>query len=403
MRKYSPWRVVLPVGIGTCLSLVGDSSLYAVLPTHTEAAGVAVASVGIILSVNRFIRLVLNGPIGVAYDRWPRRPLYVSALFIGAISTAIYGFTKGLWPLLVGRLMWGLAWSGIWVGGNAIILDISDDVSRGKWMGMYQFAFFLGAASGAILGGTLTDRFGFHPAMMVGAVLTLIGAFIALFFLPETYQKKGVPSEMETTSDQVNQGMSRSEKVDFASATAIFAVNRLVVPGILSATLGIYLLEQLGEQAQFLGRSWGVASLTGMGLGLATLTAMFMTLAVGWISDRVGDRWRSAAGGLLPGIIGFVCLAVGAPVTILFGIPLIAMTSGSNQSMSTALIGDIGERKRQGRQLGLMFTVGDLMSAIGPPLAYGLLPLVGTGALYYMSAALFGSILLVLLERIIRK
>ena len=136
MDKRLPWRILIPVAIGTCLSLLGDTSLYAVLPTHTEAAGVSVASVGILLSANRFIRLILNGPLGVAYDRYPRRPLFVAALLIGGISTAIYGLTYGFWPLLCGRFLWGLAWSGIWVGGNTIILDISNDENRGKWIGI---------------------------------------------------------------------------------------------------------------------------------------------------------------------------------------------------------------------------------------------------------------------------
>ena len=36
-----PARVLFPLGLGTALSLVGDTTLYAVLPTHTAEAGVA--------------------------------------------------------------------------------------------------------------------------------------------------------------------------------------------------------------------------------------------------------------------------------------------------------------------------------------------------------------------------
>ncbi len=153
----TPLRVLLPVGIGTGLSLLGDSTLYTVLPTHAIDAGVTLASVGILLSVNRWIRVLLNGPAEVAFDRWRRRPLFIAALFTGAISTAIYGLTNGFWPLLIGRLLWGLSWAGIWVGGNTIILDITQDGDRGRWIGFYQLAFFLGAASGAIFGGGLID------------------------------------------------------------------------------------------------------------------------------------------------------------------------------------------------------------------------------------------------------
>jgi len=69
-----PRRALLAVSVGTCLSLMGDASLYAVLPTHAADAGVSVASVGALLSANRFIRLLLmaravwstTGGVGVA-------------------------------------------------------------------------------------------------------------------------------------------------------------------------------------------------------------------------------------------------------------------------------------------------------------------------------------------------
>jgi MFS family permease len=377
--------------------------LYAVLPTHTEAAGVSVISVGILLSANRFIRLILNGPLGVAYDRYPRRPLFVAALLIGGISTAIYGLTYGFWPLLFGRFLWGLAWSGIWVGGNTIILDISNDENRGKWIGIYQFSFFLGAASGAILGGSLTDWLGFHQAMIICSVLTTLGALIALLFLPETRGTDWEASEVSTDSGSISRNLRKNNKADFAAATALYGVNRLVIPGILTSTLGIFLLQKFGEQVQIGDRSLGIATLTGFGLGLSTLIAMVSALLAGRISDHIGDRWRSAAGGLLPGMIGFAFLALGFPLTISFGIPLVAMTSGSNQSLSTVLIGEVGDNRRQSRQLGLLFTVGDFMSAIGPPLAYALMNLMEISALYLLSAGFFVIIFFVVLGRIARR
>ena len=132
---------------------MGDATLYVVLPTHTQDAGVALGSVGLFLGANRAIRLLLNGPAGLAYDRWPRRGLFIASLLIGACSTALYAATRGFWPLLLARLLWGVAWSGIWVGGSAIILDITTDQNRGRWTGLYQTWFFFGAALGSLGGG----------------------------------------------------------------------------------------------------------------------------------------------------------------------------------------------------------------------------------------------------------
>jgi MFS family permease len=397
-----PFRVLLPVGIGTCLSLLGDASLYAVLPTHTLDAGVSVASVGVLLSANRFARLILNSPAGVAYDRRRHRRLFVLALFIGTCSTAIYGLTHGFWPLLVGRLLWGLAWAGIWVGGNTIILDVASDDNRGRWVGIYQTFFFLGSSGGSLLGGFLTDKLGYHQAMGIGAGLTLIGALVALMLLPETRGLRQEAPEPTVSPRHSPHASNLSGKAEFASATALYGANRLALAGIFSSTFGLFLLEQIGDQVRVAGRLLGVATLTGLGLGLSRLISMASAPIVGSLSDRVGNRWRVAAGGLIPGVTGFSLLAIGLPLTTVVGVSLTAITGGSNQGLSTALIGDLGNMGRQSQRLGLLFTVGDLASAVGPPLAYALIPLIGLKSVYWLSAGIFASMFLVALQRAVR-
>lgn len=389
--SMSPWRVVVPVALGTGLSLIGDSSLYAVLPTHTADAGVIMTQVGILLSANRFIRLVLNSPAGLIYDHYPRRYLFVSALFIGALSTAIYALTMGFWPLLVGRLLWGLAWSGIWVGGNTIILDISQEQNRGRWVGIYQTAFYSGASSGAILGGLLTDWIGFHRAMGIGAALTLCGAIIALLFLPETRQIRraktldplGISQAAELTSS------SPTRQAELISAMSLMGINRLVLAGVLLPTFGLFLSEQVGSSIEVATVTIGVATLTGLALGANSLISMAAAPLLGSLSDRMGNRWQAAAGGLVPGITGFGLLAIGPPLAALAAIPLTAISGGSNQSLSTALVGDLTDERRRGRRLGTLFTIGDLTSAIGPPLAYSVIPLIGINSVYLLGAGLF--------------
>ena len=371
--------------------------MYTVLPTHTTEAGITVAAVGILLSANRWIRLALNGPMGIIYDRWNRRPFFVASLFVGALSTAFYAFTNGFWPLLMGRLLWGLSWAGIWVGGNTIILDITQVENRGRWMGFYQIAFFLGAASGSVLGGTLTDLVGYHNTMKILAGMTLLGAMIALILLPETRGAILPPQSNNTEKDDVLDASAPLPRTQLISATALYGVNRIVMAGMLTSTLGLYLLEIFGDTIHIRDQSYGIATITGIGLGSATLISMFSAPISGTISDRIQNRWRTALGGLVPGIAGLSLLAFGAPLTIVMGIPLIAATSGSNQGLSTTLIGELGQVDRRGRRLGVLFTVGDLMSAIGPLLAYALIPVIQLRGVYILGASLYASMFLVTL------
>ncbi len=45
----TPRRVLLPLGLAVCLSLFGDLTLYAVLPSEREAIGLSLAAVGVML------------------------------------------------------------------------------------------------------------------------------------------------------------------------------------------------------------------------------------------------------------------------------------------------------------------------------------------------------------------
>lgn len=362
--------------------------MYTVLPTHTAAAGIALGSVGIMLGANRAVRVFLNGPAGVAYDRWPRRRLFVPALFIGALSTAIYALSCGFWPLLLGRLLWGLAWSGIWVGGATMILDVTSPRNRGRWTGLYQTWFFLGAASGSFVGGLLTDRVGYATTMWIGAALTALGGLVALFLLPETQSvvsrtwsvhagEQGARNEKNAVHLRVNKGVWL--------AAALYGVNRFVISGVFSATLGLLVQERVRS----IPLAFGVATLTGALSAARTLFSMVSAPLSGAMSDWLGSRWKVALWGLAVAVASMLLMSWDGMGAILAGIALGAVASGGIQTLVTALTGDLVRVRRRGRAIGLLHTAGDLGSAAGPLLAYALLPRLGLSWIYRLCASLF--------------
>lgn len=379
--QIDPAKVLLPLGLGTALSLMGDVTLYTVLPTHAEEAGISLAAVGIILSANRFIRLFLNRPTGIAYDRSLRRHLFIPALLIGALSTAVYAATSGFWPLLVGRLLWGLAWSGIWIGGTTIILDVSHDQDRGRWTGLYQTWFFLGTAMGAIAGGWLTDIWGYTTAMWVGAAITAFGAIFAIFTLPETRPGKN--------RDRHNPDIDFKDKwrpnFEFYSVITLNGINRFVTAGVLAATLALLVQDQLPGTNLIIG----VATVTGFLLGLRTILSMFSAPLSGLLTDHLGSRWGVTIGVLLIGAVGMLLLISPNPVVILIGICFSAVAGGSIQALMTTRTGDLVEQAHRGKAIGNLHTAGDLGSALGPITAYALLGTLRLNGLFLLCALLF--------------
>ncbi|MCB8944184.1 MAG: MFS transporter [Ardenticatenaceae bacterium] len=388
------WVVMVVIGLGTALSLLGDTSMYTVLPTHTVDAAITLAAVGVMLSANRWVRLLSNGPAGWLADRWPRRWVFVPALFLGAGSTAVYGLTQGYGWLLIGRLLWGIAWSGIWVSGNAIVLDLATTQNRGRLIGFYNVAFFLGAGTGSFVGGWLTDSLGYAAAFRVMAVVTLAGAVVAWLFLPETRGWRGVGEQGGGGEERGEGGGVKGEGGgvswrEMGAVLGLMGVNRLVMAGTLLPTFGLFLQHTLGDSVVVWGRVVGITTLTGLGLSLSSYIGTAFVPLAGVLSDRWGSRWRTTAVGLLPGMAGFVMLAGGVPWMIPLALPLNSMTSGSNQGMATALVGDLAG-KRSGRFLGFLFTVGDFASAVGPLLVFWLLERVALRPIYLVAGMLYG-------------
>ena len=93
--------------------LMGDALIYVVLPVSAEAFGISIVWVGVLLSTNRFVRIVSYGAIAQATTAFGLRLATIVACIGGASSTVMYWLFDGGWLLLVARLLWGLSFAGL--------------------------------------------------------------------------------------------------------------------------------------------------------------------------------------------------------------------------------------------------------------------------------------------------
>lgn len=379
MSRRQTFRTLLPLGLGVILSLPGDQTLYVVLPTQTSTVGISLGAVGILLGVNRLIRIPGNPIAGMLYDRRGRRHLFLLGLLLGTISTALYGLVRGFWPFLGSRLLWGVAWSLINVGGFSMMLDVSDNTNRGRSIGLYQVSFLLGLSFSPMLGGFLTDALGFRPAVFVCATITGIGLLIAFLTLPETRQGDERVLFPEST-------VRRPDRQIIAAAY-IYLTTLFTSSGVLMSTISLYLERQLGDNVSIGGVMLGVTSLGGMMLALRSLLGILAGPTAGYLSDRRGERRQVIFGGALFGAAGFLVLSIGSGLwAIASGVILIALGGGTLTTALFALVGDATAMGRQGRAIGGLAAAGDVGSAAGPILAYALAAVVELRWVYLLCA-----------------
>jgi MFS family permease len=153
-------------------SLLGDTLLYTVLPVSAASLGISRPMVGVILSLNRWVRLITNPIAARLYERFPAGALILIAIVLSAVSTAMYALPAALGVFLVGRLLWGFCYSVLRLG--SFLAALEDAASHaGRRIGNTRAVWGLGYFAGAVFAPFAIESIGWAGACVVAAALTL--------------------------------------------------------------------------------------------------------------------------------------------------------------------------------------------------------------------------------------
>ena len=371
-----PPRWVVAVSFAVAAAILGDSLLYAVLPTMYSSLGLKIGMVGILLSANRFVRLASNPVAGWVVARTGVRRPFVIAVFAAALTTAAYGLGLGFAVFLLARAGWGICWSFLRLGGYLAALDSADDQSRGYYLGFFNGVTRFGSFIAVLIGGFMTDLIGFTETVYIFALLTVLGGLLVLRERPPDRASKVVIENANTNSSEVDlERLSRPQRRRLGVVSSGAFVQAMAVQGLVTATLGLWLQRQYGDEYGAFFIVIGVASLTGMLLSTRFLFDFLWGPVAGHLSDRHGRVTIIMITGSVEAIalIG-LAFAVGVIWTIFVSILLFLAATAVKVTLD-ASAGDIAPAGRRSQTMSWYATWSDLGAAAGPLIGY----LIGVG------------------------
>jgi DHA1 family multidrug resistance protein-like MFS transporter len=290
-------RNVYVLFVSQLLSTAGFGIIFPFLPLYVKELGVATrGSVefwsGMVFS-SQGITMMIMAPIwGSFADRYGRKLMLVRATLGGAVILALMGFVQSAEQLTLLRAIQGLI-TGTLAAANALVAASSPRERSGESLGLVQTANWTGIAAGPVLGGVIGDAFGFRESFWITGTLLGLSGLAVLFLVHEEFTPRAADSERSITADYRAilraPGMFNLYGLSFTRSLA-FSVILPIAPLFV---------------ASLMQRESGVATITGIVMGVSAFAGALSAIWLGHLGDRIGHR-RVLVGSTVAALIFYV-------------------------------------------------------------------------------------------------
>jgi EmrB/QacA subfamily drug resistance transporter len=420
--SLSPLRLRLLVTSLLTVSVLGALDHTIVSTSLATVAGElgALQYMGWVVVGYTLASTVLLPVLGKVGDLVGPRLVFLVSLAVFLVASLACGFAQDMTQLVIARVAQGTSAAGLQLMSQTIVAHVTSPRERPKYLSIIGAAFPVAILVGPVLGGAITDYWGWQWVFWINLPFGLAALALAVFAIPH-----------------IEAGVRR--RFDFAGSVAftiafvafVLAVSWIGDPAAASAAIVAFVLAAIGFAAFFTIElrveepivplrffanrtiSAGVALSAIIGIGLFSVTAYLPTyfqmayrtsatvsglvpiatvfgmlvsnLATGWLVSRTGHYRVYPIVGTALGAAGLLVMSL-LPVGTPLWVPMLVMSgvgigTGSFMSLVIAVVQDAVPRNETGtitatvnlvRQMGSTVATAVIGGVIGAGVAANL-------------------------------
>ncbi|MPW44940.1 MFS transporter [Acinetobacter guerrae] len=157
-----------------------------VAPVIKQEWGISTTDLAPVMSaalIGLALGAVVSGPLA---DKFGRKKLLIINLLGFGLFTLLAALSSGVNELMIYRFIAGLFMGGVMPQAVTLVTDYSPMRLNGRMVTIILSGFTIGAAIGGFLAAWVIPHYNWHAMMIIGGVLPIILAIIAIFVLPES-------------------------------------------------------------------------------------------------------------------------------------------------------------------------------------------------------------------------
>ena len=179
-NNTSKKTILIVAALSTFLVAFMGSSVIIALPAISSELQVDAVLVSWIPTAYLLATAVCLLPFGRLADIYGRKRILTCGIVVFTIAALLLSFVSSVGSLIALRVVQGVGSAMIATSGVAIITSVFPARERGKALGISVAATYLGLSLGPVLGGILTQHFGWRSIFMVTVPLGIAAIFLVL-------------------------------------------------------------------------------------------------------------------------------------------------------------------------------------------------------------------------------
>jgi EmrB/QacA subfamily drug resistance transporter len=260
---------------------------------------------------------------GKLADLYNRKLLFQLAIVIFVLATATAGFAQNPGMLIASRAVQGLGAGGLAALSQVLMADIISPRERGRYMGLFGAVMAVATVGGPLLGGVITDAWGWRWNFFVALPVAVAALLIVQRTLHTPAREKrkvsidylGIVLLSAAVSLLLIWVTNAGTDYDWWSLTTILMVGGAIVATVLFIVVEMRSKEPLVPLSMFRNPTFSLAVVASIATGIAMFGAsvflsQYMQLARGATPTEAGVMTIPMIAGLLLASMG-----VGALVT----------------------------------------------------------------------------------------
>ncbi len=187
-----PYKIVAATSFGVFLSALDSSIVNVSLVTMKDSLGVPMAAIQWIVVAYLLILTSTMPLMGKVGDRLGKTKVFQLGMLVFISGSFICAISVGLEMLIAARVMQALGGSMLAANGLALVTYFTTPQNRGRAIGMNSIVLAAALGFGPVLGGVLSQFYGWPSIFLVNLPIGIIGFVVVQFLVPDTEPVKEI-------------------------------------------------------------------------------------------------------------------------------------------------------------------------------------------------------------------